>query len=91
MAGFNILAVTENGDIKLNGELIPSTMIDSVEPTDYAFSVVTEATSFVRQEVEISNALNDFGPFVLGEPQGSYINPYGIEMTPVLWLPMLIQ
>ena len=36
-AGFNLYAETEAGRQRLNAELIPSAVIDSVEPQDYAY------------------------------------------------------
>lgn len=52
-AGFNILAEIEANTIQLNGELIPSPVIDSVTLTDYRYLATTDATTFYLQEVGI--------------------------------------
>ncbi|MCB0131822.1 MAG: hypothetical protein KDD78_13270 [Caldilineaceae bacterium] len=72
-AGFNILAVTEAGAVQLNPALIPSQAIDSTEPLDYAFIAQTNATSFLLQEVEITGATNEYGPYTLGNAYGAHI------------------
>ena len=82
-AGFNILAVTESGMVQLNETLIPSQAIDSVEPLDYRFSAVTSATSFMLQEVEITGAINNHGPFLLDVGYGSRIDGDAHQV----WLP----
>ena len=84
-AGFNILAVTESGTVQLNETLIPSQVIDSVEPLDYSFTAVTDATSFLLQEVEITGVTNNHGPFALGVEVGSRID----DDEHQIWLPFV--
>ena len=72
-AGFNILAATEAGAVQLNPALIPSQAIDSTEPLDYAFITQTNATSFLLQEMEITGATNEYGPYTLGNAYGARI------------------
>ncbi len=99
-AGFHVLAATgENSDsdkVRLNPELIPSPVIDSVEPTNYTFSAVTEATRFYLQEIGIDGSVSEHGPFELGVASGVEIGAESgvesgtdVEMTPVLWLPIV--
>ena len=92
-AGFNLLAVTEAGLVQLNHELIPSPVIDSVTPTDYAFEAAIEAisgaTRFILQEVGIDGRVIEHGPFDLGSEHGSADGPNDVEMTSRVWLPMV--
>ena len=90
VAGFNMLAVTDNGTVQLNEALIPSTVIDSVTPTDYAFSAATDATSFVLQEVEISGAITNHGPFTIGVESGAY-NEVDDADSHKIWLPLMMR
>ena len=89
-AGFNILAVTERENIQLNESLISSTVIDSVEPTDYAFSAATDATSFLLQEVEITGSLHTHGPFTIGVESGAYSSVDATDSYQI-WLPLLMR
>ncbi len=66
VAGFHLLAVTQSGNQRLNADLIPSTVIDSVTPTDYQLAVQTDATHFLLQQVGIAGDVTEMGPFELG-------------------------
>ena len=88
-AGFNVLAESDGGTVQLNTELIPSPVIDSVEPTDYQFSLVTDATQFYLQEVEISGLINELGPFDLGQAYGVRTTSSNGVLTPTLWFPTI--
>ena len=70
-AGFHLLAVTESVNQRLNADLIPSTVIDSVTPTDYQMAVQTDATQFLLQEVGIAGDVTEMGPFELGFAAGA--------------------
>jgi hypothetical protein len=70
VAGFNLLAADGDDRVRLNAELILSPVIDSVEPTDYQYNAVTDATQFYLQEVEISGSMTEHGPFELGRASG---------------------
>ena len=50
-AGFNLLAESDGDLVQLNPELIPSTVIDSVEPTDYSYEATSTATVFYIEEI----------------------------------------
>ena len=88
-AGFNVLAVTQDGNVQLNDQLIASPVIDSVEPTNYTFRATTEATSFYLEEMEIKGSFNEHGPFDQGVEYGVYALPANVELTPRIWLPLL--
>ena len=93
-AGFNLLAETADGEIvQINPELIPSTVIDSVEPTDYSYSIATDADLFYVQEVGIDGTLDEIGPFVLGGTYGAHvespITDQEIDTEPALYLPFV--
>jgi hypothetical protein len=91
VAGFNLLGVTEAGKEQLNNELIPSPVIDSLTPTDYAVSFAADATTFYLQEVGVDGGVTEHGPFVLGEAYGSYAQPDDATVTPKIWLPIQAQ
>ncbi len=89
-AGFNLLA--ENGDgsqTQLNGAIISSQRIDSVEPTDYEFAAAADATIFYLGGISIDGRVDEFGPFLLGEPWGVYSAPDGIDFQHSIWLPVV--
>ncbi len=69
-AGFNLIGQSATGRTQLNAALIPSPVIDSLEPTDYSFTATTDATVFYLQELEIDGGMNEHGPFSLGEAYG---------------------
>ena len=87
-AGFNLFAETDGGLVELNDELIPSTVIDSVTPTDYSYEAVTSATTFYIEEVSIAGSTNREGPFTLGVPAGAYVE-IDADPAPFTWLPMI--
>ena len=65
-AGFNLYAETDGGLVKLNDSLIQSTVIDSVEPTDYSYSAATSATSFYIEDVGLDGKTGQAGPVCPG-------------------------
>jgi hypothetical protein len=90
-AGFNVLAATDEGKVQLNAELIPSPVVDSVTPTNYAVSLATDATTFYLQEVGVDGGVTEHGPFALGEAYGEYSVPGGVELSPRIWLPLMVR
>lgn len=91
-AGFHILAKIADGSVaQLNDELIPSSVIDSVAPTRYSFSTVTDATVFFLQEVGVNGSVVMHGPFELSEPSGVYLPQDDEPVSPAIWLPMLMN
>ncbi|MCB0047072.1 MAG: hypothetical protein KDD92_16730, partial [Caldilineaceae bacterium] len=89
VAGFNLLALHDDQTVvQLNQELIPSTVIDSVAPTRYAFSAQTEATRFFLQEVSIGGIMRQYGPFDLAMPVPP-TEPVAEEQAPRIWLPLI--
>ncbi len=89
-AGFNLLAESDGDLVQLNPELIPSTVIDSVEPTDYSYEATSTATVFYIEEIEVSGKTDRIGPFVLGTPSGVH-SGVNVQSTPMIWLPMIMQ
>ena len=89
VAGFNLLAEHEDQTtVRLNDELISSTVIDSVTPTYYEFSVQTAAARFFLQEVNVGGNVTQYGPFSLTTP-GPVIQPDVEDISPKVWLPMV--
>ena len=62
-----------------------------MEPTDYAYSVTTAATVFYIENVSLDGQTELAGPFTLGEEYGVYSLPGGVELTPQIWLPIMVR
>ena len=90
-AGFNLYGEIDGARNQLNETLIQSTVIDAVEPTDYAFSAATPATVFYLETVSLDGASELAGPFTLGEEYGVYSAPDGVDVTPRIWLPIMVR
>jgi hypothetical protein len=69
-AGFNLHGDTATGPVKLSTELIPSAVIDLIEPTDYEYRVVTNADRFLLEEIDLMGVSELHGPFNVGERYG---------------------
>ena len=76
-AGFYLLAEVDGDRVQLNNELVPSTVIDSVEPVNYSARYASDATRFHLEEIDVGGARSLHGPFILGEPVGVAVG--GIE------------
>ncbi len=92
-AGFNLLAEDDGGMAPLNDSLIPSPVIDSVEPTGYRFSAQSAATIFYLEEIDISGVSERHGPFSLGEVYGVHtaIGPEGEAGSQSIYLPVVMK
>ncbi|MCB9137335.1 MAG: DUF839 domain-containing protein [Caldilineaceae bacterium] len=76
IAGFHLFAESDDGwRVRLNESLVPSPVIDSLEPIDYSIRVTTEAAIFYLQQITVSGGVEDFGPFAAGIPAGVRIDP----------------
>ena len=92
-AGFHVLTATDDGNtVRLNQDLIPSPVIDSVTPTDYAFDAVTDATAFYLEEMSVNGGATKHGPFELGQVYGARTNDVDYEgsgglayFLPIIW------
>ncbi|MFQ5348958.1 MAG: C25 family cysteine peptidase, partial [Thermoanaerobaculia bacterium] len=69
--GFNLYALGEKGLRRLNDELIPSQVIDSLEPQRYELEVwgIVE-TTFLLEDVDLLGVRRYHGPFERGETRG---------------------
>ena len=71
-AGFNLYVETEAGQQQINPALIPSTVIDSLEPQRYAYDAVgVQGDSFFIELVNVNGGSRMFGPFALSVPFGA--------------------
>ena len=87
-AGFNLYAETEAGRQRLNAELIPSAVIDSVEPQDYAYEATgVTGEIFYIEQIDVSGHSDLHGPFALGVAHGSRFEPNPTETESHLYLP----
>ncbi len=70
--GFNLYAVGEQGMRRLNDALIPSRVIDSLEPQRYeleAWDAVEQ--TFVLEDIDLRGVRRYHGPFQRGETRGA--------------------
>ena len=80
-AGFNLYTETETGLQRINGRLIPSHVVDSVEPQNYSFSAAGIAGDrFYLEEVSVRTQGRLYGPFQLGESYGTEV-----KVEPIDW------
>ena len=87
-AGFNLNAETEAGRQRLNDELIPSAVIDSVEPQDYVYEATgVTGEIFYIELIDIAGSSELHGPFALGVPHGSRVEANPAEQGNQLYLP----
>ncbi|MCB9139371.1 MAG: tandem-95 repeat protein [Caldilineaceae bacterium] len=86
LAGFNI----RDESVQLNGELIPSKVIDSLEVTDYSVMLVTDAEGFFIEKVSVNGNVERMGPYQVGE---SYGEPHtldsGVAGGQLIYLPLI--
>ena len=82
--GFHLYAVGEQGLRRLNDELIPSQVIDSLEPQRYELEAwgVTEE-SFVLEDVDLLGVRRYHGPFERGEERGAEPQPERIPWAQI--------
>lgn len=88
-AGFNLLAEDELGLTRLNPELIPSTVTDSLAPTAYRFTADTAATLFYLDEVGIYGKTKRNGPYALGRAYGISTASKPDAAEAAVYLPMI--
>ncbi len=69
--GFNLYVKTSSGWEKINPQLIPSHVIDSVEPQNYSFEANIVGDTFYLEDVSADNQTRLHGPFLLGESYGA--------------------
>ncbi len=86
IAGFNLLSEIEDTKEQINAQLIPSKVIDSIETTEYTYSVETDGSVFYIQEVSLNGNTDEVGPFELGQSYGVYID---LTTTTKVFLPIL--
>lgn len=88
VAGFNLWAEDEDGNrIQLNAELIPSPVIDSLEPANYSFMVQSVLPLFYLEEITVEGGSRQFGPFALGVAYGVYQEEGPLNDGYQIWLP----
>ncbi len=69
--GFHLYVLEGERLRRLNAELIPSRVVDSIEPQDYAWEADgVEGASFVIEDVDIFGASRFHGPFELDRVHG---------------------
>ncbi|HVS12985.1 MAG TPA: C25 family cysteine peptidase [Thermoanaerobaculia bacterium] len=82
--GFNVLAETADGLVRVNDELIESKAIDSTRPLDYAIELGgVESGRFYLEEVDVTGKTKRHGPFRLGRSYGTDQAPERVDWEPI--------
>lgn len=68
--GFNLYAEDGEQLVRINDELIPSHVVDSLSRQDYTFTANLKANTFYIEDVSISNETELHGPFQSGKKYG---------------------
>ncbi|MDD2921320.1 MAG: C25 family cysteine peptidase, partial [Anaerolineales bacterium] len=69
--GFNLYVQDQDGKLtRINDELIPSHVVDSLERQDYAYSASANGETFYIEDVSVFNETRRHGPFQIGETYG---------------------
>jgi uncharacterized repeat protein (TIGR01451 family) len=80
--GFFIYALIEDVWQQLNPELIPSSVIDSVEPQHYSYEAYgVDSDTFLIADVDVRGKLRWHGPFALGDTSGAE----ALVVEPIPW------
>ncbi|MCB0046659.1 MAG: DUF11 domain-containing protein [Caldilineaceae bacterium] len=87
IAGFHLWGEVNGEMQRLNETLVPSKVIDSVQPTDYSVTLATEATVFYLTVVSLDGSTEQEGPFELGIPAGSYTSNEPAVQSYEIYLP----
>ena len=82
-AGFNIVVETEDGFVAVNDELIPSEVIDSLEPQFYSATVTLAGDEFYLEHVTIEGESHRTGPFTVGESVGEVVEPEAVDWASI--------
>ncbi len=69
-AGFNLLVEGDGGLVPVNDALIASNVVNSVFPQLYEYVAAVDAVEFYVQEVSLSGARHNLGPYAIGETYG---------------------
>ena len=82
--GFNLYAMVDGSRVQLNDTLLPSSVLDSVEPVQYAYDTgYVDASEFYIEDVDMFGRKQSHGPFSIGEAYGSNELPETIDWTAV--------
>ena len=92
-AGFNLWVESADGLVKVNTQLIPSKVIDSVEPTDYSVTLATDASVslFFIEEVGVDGVTERMGPYLVGAVYGNDGNRIPDEGSVKVFLPVILR
>ena len=82
-AGFNIVVETEDGFVAVNDELIPSEVIDSLEPQFYSAAVTLAGDEFYLEHVTVEGESHRTGPFTVGESVGEVVEPEEVDWASI--------
>ena len=84
-AGFNLFVETVDGMEQINESLVPSSVIDSVEPVAYSYSAAVAGDLFYIEMVDIQNRTDLYGPFAVTESTATA----DFDGKSAIWIPMI--
>jgi hypothetical protein len=81
--GFNLYVKSGNSLTRINDELIPSQVIDSLDRQDYTYSAQVKGSIFYIEDVSVLGETRQHGPFQLGKAYGSQLEPDKIDWNAI--------
>ena len=82
-AGFNLYVLTDGNLKRINYELIPSRVVDSLDRQDYSYKAVVKGNLFYIEDVSILGETKQHGPFKINEKYGVRLESIKIDQTAV--------
>jgi hypothetical protein len=77
--GFRLVAGDANAKMAAPIPMVPSRVVDSVEPQDYQSSVRTKAGELWLEDIDTRGAVKRHGPFKVGQSYGEKPQPAAID------------
>ncbi len=81
--GFNLYAKSGTNLTLVNTQLIPSTVIDSLDRVDYSFSAQANGTAFYIEDVSVLGDTTRYGPFQIATAYGSRVEADKIDWAAI--------
>ncbi|MCB0045885.1 MAG: discoidin domain-containing protein [Caldilineaceae bacterium] len=89
-AGFNLyMELADGSEQSANGELVPSSVIDSVAPTRYTYQANVAGESYYIEFVNVDGSTERYGAFKVGEEYGEPADVDQSTLTNPLYLPFI--
>ncbi|MCB9139634.1 MAG: carboxypeptidase regulatory-like domain-containing protein [Caldilineaceae bacterium] len=89
-AGFNLyMELADGSEQSANGELVPSSVIDSVAPTRYTYQANVAGERYTIEFVNVDGSTERYGPFQIGVEYGDPAAANPSTLTNPLYLPFI--